>query len=198
MSKLRYFYGTMASAKSSNLLMKVHQFEESGAKCLLLKPSIDNRSEGEIYSRIIPSRSCYLINSSTDICKLVYNIMDYETGENYDYIFVDEVQFLSKEQIKQLWVLAHKQNINVFCYGLKNTYKNTLFKGAEQLLIMADTSEEIKSKCCYCGNKATTHLRLINGRVETEGEIINIDNKESRNKKEEYKSVCQDCWYTWK
>ena len=108
MSKLRYFYGTMASAKSSNLLMKVHQFEESGAKCLLLKPSIDNRSEGEIYSRIIPSRSCYLINSSTDICKLVYNIMDYETGENYDYIFVDEVQFLSKEQIKQLWVLAHK------------------------------------------------------------------------------------------
>ena len=198
MSKLRYFYGTMASAKSSNLLMKVHQFEESGAKCLLLKPSIDNRSEGEIYSRIIPSRSCYLINSSTDICKLVYNIMDYETGENYDYIFVDEVQFLSKEQVKQLWRIAHKQNIDVFCYGLKNTYQNNLFPGAEQLLTMADTSEEIKSKCYYCENKATTHLRLINGRVETEGEIINIDNKESRNKKEEYKSVCQDCWYTWK
>ena len=54
MSKLRYFYGTMASAKSSNLLMKVHQFEESGAKCLLLKPSKDDRVQGEIYSRIVP------------------------------------------------------------------------------------------------------------------------------------------------
>ena len=48
MSKLRYFYGTMASAKSSNLLMKVYQFEQSGSKCLLLKPSIDTRIKNKI------------------------------------------------------------------------------------------------------------------------------------------------------
>ena len=194
MSKLRYFYGTMASAKSSNLLMKAYQFEESGAKCLLLKPSKDDRVQGEIYSRIVPSRPCYSINESTDVRKLVYNIMK-EENQGYDYIFVDEVQFLSKEQIKQLWRMAHKQNIDVFCYGLKNTYQNNLFPGSEQLLIMADTSEEIKSKCCYCGNKATTHLRFVNGKVETEGDLIKVDNNESRNNNEEYKSVCQDCWY---
>ena len=119
----------------------------------------------------------------------------YQSRDKYDYIFVDEVQFLSKEQIKQLWRIAHKQNIDVFCYGLKNTYQNNLFPGAEQLLIMADTSEEIKSKCCYCGNKATTHLRFVNGKVETEGDLIKVDNNESRNNNEEYKSVCQDCWY---
>ena len=60
---------------------------------------------------------------------------------------------------------------------------------------MADTVEEIKSKCCYCSKQATTHLRYVNGEVIKQGETINIDNI-SKNKEivEEYKSVCQDCW----
>ena len=33
------------------------------------------------------------------------------------------------------------------------------------------------------------------GKVETEGDLIKVDNNESRNNNEEYKSVCQDCWY---
>ena len=194
MKKLRYFYGTMASAKSSNLLMKAHQFETSGGECLLFKPSVDTRVKGKIYSRIIPSRDCITIGEKDNIVKIVYDIEDFYLSKP-DFIFVDEVQFLTKKQIQQLWYLAHKYEIDVYCYGLKLDYKNQLFPAAEELLIMADTVEEIKSKCCYCSKKATTHLRYVNGEVIKQGETINIDNI-SKNKEivEEYKSVCQDCW----
>lgn len=195
MKKLRYIYGTMASAKSSNLLMKAYQFEQSGGNCLLLKPAIDTRAEGKIYSRIVPSRDCKLIGETDNICKIVYAVEDFELGDKYDYIFVDEVQFLSKEQIKQLWFLAHKYEVDIYCYGLKLDYKNKLFPAVEQLLIMADTVEEIKSKCSYCSKKATTHLRYVNGEVCKQGKTINIDYIEPEKEiTEEYKSVCQDCW----
>jgi thymidine kinase len=190
MKKLRYFYGTMASAKSSNLLMKVHQFEQSGAKCLLLKPSQDSRVIGKIYSRIIPSRECELISQEDNIIEMVYSLK-----EEFDYIFIDEVQFLTREHIKQLWILAHKFGIDIFCYGLKLDYKNKLFPPAEELFILADTIEEIKSKCCFCSKKATTHLRYVRGKVTKEGDTVNIENIYGDDEIiQEYKSVCQNCW----
>ena len=188
MSKLRYFYGTMASAKSSNLLMKVHQFEQSRGKCLLFKPSIDTRVKNKIYSRIVPSRNCEVISETDNICEMTFKLNNW-----YDYIFVDEVQFLTEEHIKQLWTLAHKYNIDVYCYGLKLDYKNELFPASKQLLILADTVEEIKSKCCHCSKKATTHLRYVNGKVVKSGESIHIDKINSSDEK--YESVCQDCWH---
>ena len=155
MSKLRYFYGTMASAKSSNLLMKVYQFEQSGSRCLLLKPSIDTRVKNKIYSRIVPSRSCKTIETTDNICEIVF-----------------------------------KENKWLDC--LKLDYKNELFPASKQLLILADTVEEIKSKCCHCVKKATTHLRYVNGKVVKSGESIHIDKINPSDEK--YESVCQDCW----
>lgn len=187
MKKLRYFYGTMASAKSSNLLMKVHQFEQSGSKCLLLKPSVDTRVKNKIYSRIVPSRSCEIIDWTDNVCEIVLKI-----NKSYDCIFVDEVQFLREEHIKQLWTLAHKHDMDVYCYGLKLDYKNELFPASKQLLILADTVEEIKSKCSYCSKKATTHLRYVNEKAVKSGESVHIDTIDVNNEK--YVSVCQDCW----
>ena len=51
MGKLRFFYGTMNSMKSATLLMKAHQFKETGANVILLKPSLDTRDFGYIRSR---------------------------------------------------------------------------------------------------------------------------------------------------
>ena len=41
LGKLRYYYGCMNSMKSSTLLMKSYQFEQSGCRVLLFKPSFD-------------------------------------------------------------------------------------------------------------------------------------------------------------
>ena len=193
MKKLRYYYGTMNSMKSATLLMKAHQFEQAGCKVFLFKPAFDDRDFGEVRSRAIQyGRECIVFDKNTDLVDLKYaKLEDKINKEDRVIFFFDEINFMTKEQIRQLWILSKYHNIDVFCYGLKLNYKNKLFEASEELLILADTTEEIKSMCSRCGNKATTHLRLINGKAVFEGEN-NITGDILG--EEKYLSVCQVCY----
>ena len=191
MKKLRYYYGTMNSMKSATLLMKAHQFEQAGCKVFLFKPAFDNRDYGEIRSRAIQyGRECTIFSKDVNLIDLVLKKMDINVNDRV-VLFFDEINFMTKEQIKQLWILSKHHNIDVFCYGLKLTYKNRMFEASEELLILADTVEEIKSMCSKCDNKATTHLRLIDdtpvfeGKDKIVGDVIGT---------ERYESVCQVCY----
>lgn len=179
--KMYYFYGCMNSAKSLNLLAKQHQFKEAGSKVLLLKPSIDDRTKGTIKTRAGLEESCTCIPKDYNLFQL--NLKD------IDAIFVDEAQFLTKEQVQDLWNIS-RTGIRVFCYGLKTNFKNELFEASAKLLILADDVEELKSKCQYCGNKATTHIKR-NGSDE---EIEVGDVKDKSKSKAVYDSVCQSCY----
>lgn len=192
--KLRYYYGCMNSMKSSTLLLKAHQFEQSGCRVLLFKPAFDKRDFKEIRSRAIKyGRECFVFSKDESIRKIVLNALktSTESEQKYTVLFFDEVNFMAKQQIRELWLLTRELNIDIFCYGLKLSYNNRLFEGAEELLILADTVEEIKSMCSRCNNKAQTHLRIVNGEPvfgesdEILGDIIGI---------ERYESVCTSCW----
>ena len=192
MKKLRYYYGCMNSMKSATLLMKAHQFEQAGCKVFLFKPAFDNRDYGEIRSRAIQyGRECTIFSKDVNLIDLVLKKIDINANDRV-VLFFDEINFMTKEQIKQLWILSKHHNIDVFCYGLKLTYKNRMFEASEELLILADTVEEIKSMCSKCDNKATTHLRLINNKVVVEGENYIIGDITGE---EKYLSVCQKCYY---
>ena len=156
MGKLRFFHGTMDAMKSTTLLVKSHQFESVGARTILLKPSFDTRGVlGTIQSRAITNpKPCILFAEGDDLIK---KFGDVEGA----VFFVDEIQFATKEQIHQLLELSFKNE--VFCYGLKTSYNNKLFEASAELLVLASTIEEIKSKCACCNNKATTHLRIVDG-----------------------------------
>lgn len=182
MGKLYYFYGTMSSSKSASLLMKNHQFKENGSNTLLIKPSFDTREVGVIKSRVGIESLCVLINENDNLLKDI-------DIEDIDVIFVDEVQFLTSEQIVQLWELS-RLGIRVFCYGLKTNYKNELFESIKTLLVYCDKIEEIKSKCEHCGNKASTHIRYVNNSPIDEG-CENIIGDTSGI--ERFESVCMEC-----
>ena len=170
MKKLRYYYGTMNSMKSATLLMKAHQFEQAGCKVFLFKPAFDNRDYGEIRSRAIQyGRECTIFSKDTNLIDLILEKLNIDSKDR-TVLFFDEINFMTKEQIKQLWILSKHHNIDIFCYGLKLNYKNRLFEASEELFILADTVEEIKSMCSRCDSKATTHLRLIDDKVIFEGE----------------------------
>lgn len=181
--KLYYFYGTMNSAKSLNLLAKAHQFEEAGSKNILFKPAFDTRDEGVIKTRAGLQKDCHLIHKEDNIIELVTKLLPANS------IFVDEAQFLTEEQILQLWKLAKFGEIRVFCYGLKTNFKNELFPASAKLMVLADKVEEIVSKCADCGNKATTHIKV--GGTDSECEVGDI----KLNNGPRYKSVCQVCYY---
>ena len=127
MKKLRYYYGTMNSMKSATLLMKAHQFEEAGCKVFLFKPSFDNRDFGEIKSRAIQcGRDCIVFNKDTNLIYLILKKLDIDFKDRI-VLFFDEINFMTKDQIRQLWILSKHHNIDIFCYGLKLSYKNELF-----------------------------------------------------------------------
>ena len=194
MKKLRYYYGTMNSMKSATLLMKAYQFQEAGCKVLLFKPKFDSRDYREIRSRAIQyGRECIVFSDNTNLIELVLRIKKTKEIKDDDRVvlFFDEVNFMTKEQIKQLWELSKYHNMDIFCYGLKTSYNNRLFESAEELLILADTIEEIKSMCSRCNNKATTHLRFVNNAPIFEGDDKIVGDVVGE---ERYMSLCQVCY----
>lgn len=198
--KLYYFYSTMNGGKSATLICKQHQFEQSGSTTFVLKPSIDTRSENTIKSRAIKSElPCHVFDKDTNLFKFVFSLMGQHLSQGGKLddvcIFVDEINFATKEHIQQLWELTRSRyNVKVFCYGLKTSYLNELFEASQELLVLADSTEEIKSKCSIkgCTNKATTHVRYINGQPLCEGDAIQVGDIEGD---DYYMSTCQSCYH---
>ena len=186
MSKFYFKYGVMNSSKTANLLMVAHNYESQGRRILCLKSSLDTRwnednseKRGTIESRAIPNpHVCELVMPDEDI----YNLIKQYNNENIirysselSAVLVDEAQFLTKEQVKQLSLVVEKLNIDVLCFGLKNTYKDgELFEGTAALMYYASSIEEIKTICKYCNRKATMNLRIINGKAIYTGDSIAI------------------------
>lgn len=201
MGKLYFNYGCMNSLKSGTLLTKARQFADSGCEVILLKPDFDSRDKGVISSRAITTpQSCYVFGQDQDVFQLVYSIMGQMMNEKKSItgnvvVFVDEISFATKEHIKQLWRLTRcPYDVSVFTYGLKTTYMNTLFEPVEELMVLADKVEEIKSRCSTkgCGKKATAHLRRIGDVYTFNGEERIIGDVKGE---EKYESVCQTCWH---
>ena len=180
--KLEYIYGTMNSSKTANLIMTAYNYESQGRRILCLKSALDTRilgdgdsKEGVIESRAIPNpHSCELISSTDDLFNLVkqYNneVISRYSSE-LSAVLVDEAQFLTAEQVRQLAMVVEKLHIDVLCYGLKNTYMDGhIFDGTAALVYYAHTMREIKTICKYCNDKATMNLRVVNGKAVYSGD----------------------------
>lgn len=193
MAKLHFKYGCMESSKSANLLMTVHNYESQGKEVILLKPSLDTRSRtGKIESRIGLSHDCIDIDKDTNILDLL-NVKSVNSLDTISAIIVDESNFLTKEQVKQLAYICDEYDIPIITYGLKNSYLDgELFEGSAALLYYAEKIEEIKT-VCKCGRKATMNLRILNGKPIYDGNIINCgDTKEAE---DYYVPVCRKHYF---
>lgn len=179
MKKLCFNFGTMNSAKTANLLMKKYEYEEQGYSVLLIKPVVDNRDGINIVkSRIGLSSKCKTIEKSDNLTELNWY--------NYDILMVDEAQFLTKEQVRQLHSLSLK--IDVICYGLLSDFKQEPFEGSSELFVLADERNSIE-KICVCGNPANFNARFDkNGKFIEDGDQVVIGGNE------QYKAVCKHCY----
>ena len=175
MAKLIFRYGAMGSSKTANALMVQYNYREKGKKAVLLKPACENR-DGE---RIIRSRI-----GLQETCEFAEDFLDSYSGEQYDAVIVDEVQFLSPEQIDRLSDLADYHGITIICYGLRTDFQSNLFPGAKRLMELADDIEQIKT-ICWCGKRAHFNARLLNGEMVTEGEQVQLGGNES------YTALCR-------
>lgn len=184
MAKLYFRYSTMNAGKSIDLLRCNHNYIENGKKTLCFTSARDDRyGKGKITSRIGISIDAISIYDNTNIYDIVKNENDISC------IFVDEVQFLTKEHIFQLSDIVDELNIPVICYGLRSDYMLGAFEGSKHLLTLADQIEEIKTICfeCKC-KKAIINARIIDGKIIESGTQIQIGGNES------YQPLCRKCY----
>ncbi len=170
MAKLYFFYGAMNSGKTTRILQCEYNYKEQGMRAIILKPEVDTKGNDKIVSRIGSTKKVdYLIKPNENVFDLIIN----EYG-HVDLILVDEAQFLTTRQVNQLMDIVIDLDIPVMCYGLRTDFKGNCFPGSQRLLAIAHELTEIKT-ICECGKKAMFNVRLIDGKVQTEGESVAID-----------------------
>ncbi len=170
MAKLIFNYAAMNSGKSIDLLRTVYNYEENGLKVLVMKPSIDTKGGDSIVTRAGLSRKVdFLISSGSNIIEMISDSIN-----GVSCIFIDEAQFLSEQQVIDLFIISNNYDVPVICYGLRTDFKGNSFPGARRLLEIAHQLTEVKT-ICECGKKAMFNVRLIDGKVQTEGDSVAID-----------------------
>ena len=116
----------------------------------------------------------------------MYNVInDYLVNQGYDNrfdkilsaILIDEAQFLTEKQVKELSDITVKLDIPVICFGLRTDFKGNLFPGSEALFRYANSLEELTT-VCVCGKKALHNARLVNGKYVSDGDQVAIDEKD--------------------
>lgn len=190
MAKLHFFYSVMNAGKSAQLLLARHNYAVHGFKTLLFTSATDTRSgDGLISSRLGISATARALVQTDDLFEIVAAIAEGAGRKPKIIVFIDEIQFLTPEQVRQASDIADDLNIPVLAYGLKNNVFGELFSPAvATALAHADSIREIK-QMCHCGSKATMILRFDKeGRVDRSGDVVKIGAEEA------YVSVCRPCF----
>ena len=183
MAKLHFKYGAMNSGKSDTLIKTAYNYKEHGLKILVIKPKVDTKSE-----HTVVARGGHICN--VDILAGVDTNLTTEIRrhKNIACILVDEAQFLTEEQISELYWYAKIDNISVICFGLRADFRTNMFPGSRRLFEIADNIEKLPTMC-FCGSQAEFNTRKINGKYVFKGEQVAIDGD-----KVMYDSLCGSCY----
>ena len=173
----------MNAGKSTALLQSNYNYNERGMDTLLFLPKVDaDANKNKIHSRIGLIADAISVDTNFDFFEYV---KDFKNKKKVDAILIDEVQFLTKNQVRQICKISDTLNIPSMCYGIRTDFRGELFEGSSELLALADNLIELKT-VCDCGRKATMVVRLDeSGNVITAGEKIQIGGNDT------YKVYCR-------
>ncbi len=191
MAQMIFKYSAMNGGKTLSILQTIYSYEENNFKIVLVKSKKDTKGNNKVVSRNGMDREVDILLKESDSLLTPKNYEKYYTAKA---ILVDEVELLTKDQVRELWMIAHLINIPVICYGLKSNFKGEIFSDAvSEIFATADIIEEMGStSLCACGKKATFTARKENDKFTDIGPDILIDD----GSKKEYKYVplCGDCF----
>ena len=186
MAKLYFSYSAMNAGKSTILLQASHNYRERGMRTVLFTAShYAEYEDGRISSRLGVAADAELFTADDDLFDWIGRL--HGEGQPISCIFIDEAQFLSKDQVWQLARVADRLGIPVMCYGLRTDFRGELFEGSAELLAIADDLREVRT-ICHCGKKATMVLRKdATGEAALDGDTVQVE-------KDVYVSLCRAHW----
>ena len=186
MAKLYFHYSTMNAGKSTLLLQAAHNYRERGMEVWLLTAALDTRAgRGRIESRIGIGEDAETWGAQDDLfARIAARLAQGPCA----CVFLDEAQFLTRDQVWQLARAVDDLGVPVMCYGLRVDFRGELFPGSAALLALADEMREVRT-ICHCGRKATMVVRMgADGRALTDGAQVQIGGNET------YVSLCRRHW----
>ncbi len=186
MAKLYFHYSTMNAGKTTLLLQASHNYRERGMHTYLLTASFDDRAgAGQIGSRIGLKADADTFSTEDDLFDMLGQA---NAAGPVDCVFIDEAQFLTKDQVWQLARAVDDLKLPVMCYGLRVDFRGELFPGSAALLALADEMREVRT-ICHCGKKATMVIRQdTDGNPLIDGDQVQIGGNET------YVSLCRRHW----
>jgi thymidine kinase len=184
MAQLYFYYSSMNAGKSTHLLQSSYNYNERGLKTVLFTAQIDDRyAKGKVTSRLGINSDAHLFAQETD---LLTEIATIQNNTKIACVLIDEAQFLTKAQVKQLTDIVDNLNIPVLAYGIRTDFLGQTFTGSAALLAWADKLVELKT-ICHCGRKANFVIRLnSDGKAATGGEQVEVGGNER------YQAVCRE------
>ena len=188
MAALHFIYSTMNAGKSTALLQASHGYCERGLETMVFTSSKDDRyGKSEVVSRVGLRSPAHTYSESDNILKMVH---DENEKHELSCILIDEAQFLTKDQVKQLGKIVDELKITVMAFGIRTDFQGELFEGSKYLLAWADKLKELRA-VCHCGNKATMIVR-----VSEDGSIMRSGDQVEIGGNERYLSLCRKCFYS--
>jgi len=182
-AQLYFYYSAMNAGKSTSLLQSAYNYKERGMESIIFTASIDNRyGKGKVTSRIGLSQDADIFSNDCDLFEIMQQKL---TDGPIHCVLIDECQFLTKQQVKQLSQVVDQLKIPVLCYGLRTDFMGEPFEGSLYLMSWADKLIELKT-VCHCGRKATMVVR-----TDSDGNALHSGSQVEIGGNERYVSMCR-------
>lgn len=184
---IKFYTGVMKSGKS---LLLIEEIEKCKKNYLIIKPSVDTRDGAFVATRAHERKhSAVLIDETSEpIVNMFFNSI-----LHYDVIFIDEVQFFSKEFIDNLLFHAQMLNIDIIASGLLKDFRLDYFPASQMIMKYKPHASYLMGVCYHC-NETLASIDILmdaDDNIITEGDSIQV---EGENDDRHYESLCVDCF----
>lgn len=154
---LTMIVGPMFSSKTSTLLSYIERYSYAKKHIGVFSIAKDTRySISSITTHTGRTVSSIAVTSAAGILEEVEQ-------DNYDIIFIDEVQFFSNEIVDVVDTLLNSGK-RIIAAGLDTDFAGRGFGPVPELLARADIVVKLTAVCTICGKAATRSQRLVNGK----------------------------------
>lgn len=184
--------GLMASGKSKELIEKFKKRNDY-ATSVIFSTHITGKT-GSL-SRVTSRNGQYLssiVIQKDDIDESLKVIKDC-IDKGCNTIYVDEIQFLSKDSMKKIISLAEEFKIDLHLYGLLTTFTDQYFESSIYLteILPRENISYIRMKCQIsdCSSSARHNARIFEGKVQRSGDTF-------VEKKANYMSLCSEHYFS--
>ncbi|MFD2671628.1 thymidine kinase [Marinicrinis sediminis] len=189
MAQLYFYYGTMNSSKSAQLLMANHNYRDQGKNTIVFKPKRDTRDGPYVTSRAFEEQLPVIWIGEDEQGRMCATTREQMAERDIHCVLVDEAQFLTPAQVDELTDIVDELQVPVLCYGLITDFQTHFFAGSRRLMEIADKRSEIKTVCYYCTSKS-----LINMRIDEQGQAVTAGEQVKIGGNDTYRPVCRKCY----